>query len=156
MAFRTHKEISENEDGFFARRFLIAGPSMQDPRFKRTVIYLCVHDNEQAMGIVINKPKPDLILSTMLPHLGIDGAITHEDTAVLYGGPVESERGFILHSREIMDKDNSMPLSDTMALSTSKTILKSLTQTNAPKRAALALGYAGWMAGAIRGRNRRQ
>lgn len=122
---------------------------MLDGRFKSTVIYMCVHDAEQAMGIIINKPKPDLVLSNMLPHLEVEGDVTFEDTEVLYGGPVEAERGFVLHSRDFIDTENSLPLSDTLALTTSKSILTALTRPNAPRRAVLALGYAGWYAGQL-------
>ena len=122
---------------------------MQDPRFKNSVIFMCVHDEEQAMGIIINKPKPDLKLSSMLPHLEVKGRVTNEDTQVLYGGPVETERGFVLHSRDYFHKNNSLPLSATMALTTSKNVLKALVSANAPQKAVLALGYAGWNAGQL-------
>ncbi len=140
---------NKNSDGYLAGNFLIAGPAMMDKRFRKTVIYMCVHDEEQAMGIIINRPKPDLKLSGMLPMLDVKGAVTNQDTQVLYGGPVETERGFILHSRDFMDKNNSLPLSDTMALTTSKSILRALVSANAPERAVLALGYAGWHAGQL-------
>ncbi len=136
-------------DGYLVGKFIIAGPAMRDKRFHNAVIYMCAHDDDQAMGIIINKPKPDLHLSTMLPHLEVKGDITHEDTQVLYGGPVETERGFILHTREVMDDKNSLPLGDDLAMSTSKTILKSLTEKKAPKQAILALGYSGWFAGQL-------
>ena len=145
-AFTDPSGISE---GYLAGKFLISSPGMGDGRFKSTVIYMCVHDAEQAMGIIINKPKPDLLLSNMLPHLDVDGDVTNEDTAVLYGGPVESERGFVLHSRDFIDTENSLPLSETLALTTSKSILTALTRPNAPRRAVLALGYAGWHAGQL-------
>lgn len=136
-------------DGYLMGQFLIAGPAMNDTRFKQAVIYMCVHDSEQAMGIVINKPKPDLTLSGMLPHLDVKGTVTYEDAPVLYGGPVEKERGFVLHSRDYFHKDGSLPLTDTLALTTSKNVLKALVSPNAPKRAVLALGYAGWDAGQL-------
>ncbi len=132
-----------------AGRLIIAGPAMGDKRFHGTVIYMCVHDSQQAMGIIINRPKPDLKLSSMLPHLNVNGPVTYEDTMVLYGGPVEPERGFVLHSRDYLDPDNSLPLSDTLALTTSKSVLKALTRANAPKKAVLALGYAGWDGGQL-------
>ncbi len=132
-----------------AGQLIIAGPSMGDKRFHGTVIYMCVHDSQQAMGIIINRPKPDLKLSSMLPHLNVKGPVTHEDTMVLYGGPVEPERGFVLHSRDYLDPDNTLPLSDTLALTTSKSVLKALTSANAPKKAVLALGYAGWESGQL-------
>ncbi len=142
-------EDGTGEDGYLAGKFLIAGPSMGDRRFRGTVIYLCVHDEEQAMGIIINKPKPDLELSTMLPHLGIKGDVTYEDNQVLHGGPVEIERGFVLHSRDYFNVDTSLPLSDTLALSTSKDILTALVSDHAPKQAVLALGYTGWHGGQL-------
>jgi putative transcriptional regulator len=142
-------DLTGVSDGYLAGKFLISGPGMADGRFRNTVIYMCVHDAEQAMGIIINKPKPDLVLSNMLPHLDVDGDVTNEDTEVLYGGPVESERGFVLHSRDFIDTENSLPLSDTLAMTTSKSILTALTRPNAPRRAVLALGYAGWYAGQL-------
>lgn len=135
--------------GYLAGQFLIAGPAMLDKRFRRTVIYMCVHDSEQAMGIVINKPDKELCLSTMLPQLDVKGEVTYKDTDVLHGGPVEMGRGFVLHSRDYFDKSSSLPLSSTLALSTNKNILKSLVAPTAPKRAVLALGYAGWQAGQL-------
>ncbi len=139
----------DKSDGYLAGKFLIAGPAMQDPRFHNSVIFMCVHDEEQAMGIIINKPKPDLKLSGMLPHLEVKGSVTYEDTQVLYGGPVETERGFVLHSRDYFHKDGSLPLSPTLAMSTSKNVLKALVSPKAPTRAVLALGYAGWDAGQL-------
>ncbi|MBL4870874.1 MAG: YqgE/AlgH family protein [Robiginitomaculum sp.] len=122
---------------------------MGDKRFRKCVIYLCVHDAEQAMGIIINKPKPDLKLSGMLPHLGIQGDVTNDDSQILYGGPVETERGFVLHSRDYFNIDTSLPLSETLALSTSKDILTALISDHAPKLSALALGYTGWHGGQL-------
>lgn len=141
--------IEREDDGYLAGQLIIASPAMMDKRFHNTVIYICVHDAEQAMGIIINRPKPDLKLSSMLPHLNVKGSVTHEDTQVLYGGPVETERGFVLHSRDFSDPNNSLPLSDTLALTTSKSVLNALTRDNAPKRAVLALGYAGWQSGQL-------
>lgn len=137
------------DDGYIAGQLIIASPAMMDKRFHNAVIYMCVHDAEQAMGIIINRPKPDLKLSSMLPHLNVKGQVTNEDTQVLYGGPVETERGFVLHSRDFTDPNNSLPLSDTLALTTSKSVLSALTKSNAPRRAVLALGYAGWQGGQL-------
>jgi len=82
-------------------------------------------------------------------HLDVEGDVTNEDTDVLYGGPVESERGFVLHSRDFIDTENSLPLSETLAMTTSKSVLTALTRPAAPKRAVLALGYTGWYAGQL-------
>ena len=143
------EEIDAKPEGYLAGKFLIAGPAMQDRRFRKTVIYMCAHDAEQAMGIIINKPKSDLRLSSMLPHLDVYGDVTKKDTKVLYGGPVEAERGFVLHSRDFYDKNNSLPLSDSLAMTTNKSVLNALTRPEAPDRAVLALGYTGWHAGQL-------
>lgn len=145
--------------GSLAGQFLIATPVLQDERFHETVIYMCVHDEEQAMGIVINKPRSDLNITTMLSQAGIlstdddqDGQAStppYQNIPVLDGGPLEGERGFVLHSRDFFDKDISLPLSPTLALSTNKTVLEALVCDNAPKKIALALGYAGWDAGQL-------
>lgn len=148
-SFEAEREKENREAGYLAGQFLIAGPAMRDKRFRRTVIYMCVHDSEQAMGIVINKPDKELTLSGMLPQLDVAGDVTYKDTDILHGGPVEMGRGFVLHSREYFDESSSIPLSPTLALSTSKSVLKSLVEPSAPKRAVLALGYAGWQAGQL-------
>ena len=139
----------KGSDGYLAGKFLIAGPNMADKRFKRTVIYMCAHDENHAMGIIINRPKKDLSLSTMLPHLDVKDPITYQDSPVLYGGPVDSERGFVLHSLDFIDPANSLKLGKNLGLTTSKSILHALTRPNAPKKAVMALGYAGWTAGQL-------
>ena len=151
----TIDDNKEETDGYLAGQFLIATPAMNDTRFRKAVIYMCVHDSEQAMGIIINRPKRDLTLSGMLPHLDVKGDVTYADSPVLFGGPVETERGFVLHSRDYFHKDGSLPLTDTLALTTSKNVLKALVSPNAPKRAVLALGYAGWDAGQLEGEIKR-
>ena len=149
MSAQSKAGNADTDDGYLAGQLIIAGPGMLDKRFRNTVIYMCVHDAEQAMGIILNRPKPDLKLSSMLPHLNVKGPVTHEDTQVLYGGPVETERGFVLHTRDFSDPTTTLPLSDTLALTTSKSVLNALTKPNAPKRAVLALGYAGWTSGQL-------
>ena len=149
LSARPAADTAAKDDGYLTGKFLIASPSMRDARFRGGVIFMCVHDEEHAMGIMINKPKPDLHLSSMLPHLEIDGDVTNEDTPILYGGPVETERGFVLHSEDYKDEKNSLPLSDTLSMTTSKSVLTALTKPFAPRKAVLALGYTGWNAGQL-------
>ncbi len=149
MVMNAQSGLEEKTDLYLAGQFLIATPVMDEGWFKQAVIYMCVHDSEQAMGIIINKPKDGLNLSDMLPHLEVQGDVTNEDTQVLFGGPVETERGFVLHSRDYFHTDGSLPLSETLALTTSKNVLNALVNDNAPKKAVLALGYAGWHAGQL-------
>jgi len=133
----------------FQGKFLIATPSLGDPRFERTVIYLCAHDAEHAMGLVINKRKGELSLSNMLERIGIEGEVSVADSPVLNGGPVDIDRGFVLHSPDYFKQDTSLRLSDTLMLTTTKDILEALVSNKAPERAVLAIGYAGWTSGQL-------
>jgi len=130
-------------------KFLIALPTMGDPRFHRSVIYICSHDTSGAMGIVINKSKGPLILSNMLEQIGIEGTVKVADTSVLNGGPVDIDRGFVLHSPDYFRDDASLILSPSMNLTATRDVLEALVTDQAPKRAILAVGYSGWGAGQL-------
>ena len=130
-------------------RLLIATPDMGDPRFRSAVIYICSHDRSGAMGIIINKSKGRLNISDMLENIGIEGDVQIADTPVLNGGPVDIDRGFVLHSSDYFQADTSLKLSDTLNLTTTKDILISLVSDYAPEKAMLAVGYSGWGAGQI-------
>jgi len=130
-------------------RLLIATPEMGDPRFRSAVIYICSHDRSGAMGIIINKSKGRLNISDMLENIGIEGDVQIADTPVLNGGPVDIDRGFVLHSSDYFQSDTSLKLSDTLNLTTTKDILISLVSDYAPEKAMLAVGYSGWGAGQI-------
>lgn len=130
-------------------QYLIATPAMGDPRFTQTVIFLCAHDASGAMGLVINRAKSNLVISDLLDHVGVDGAVRVADTAVLEGGPVEVDRGFVLHSADWFRDDNSLKISDSLGLSTTKDALEALVSDTPPDRAMLAIGYAGWGPGQL-------
>jgi len=130
-------------------RLLIATPDMGDPRFRSSVIYLCSHDKSGAMGIAINKSKGDLQLSDMLDQIGIEGDVQVADTPVLNGGPVDIDRGFVLHTADYFQADTSLKLSDTLNLTSTKDILLAMVQEYAPSKAMLAVGYSGWGAGQL-------
>jgi len=130
-------------------QYLIATPAMGDPRFSQTVIFLCAHDAAGAMGLVINRPKANLVISDLLDHVGVDGPVRVADTAVLEGGPVEVDRGFVLHSADWFRKDSSLKVSEHLGLSTTKDALEALVSDTPPDRAMLAIGYAGWAAGQL-------
>ena len=91
-------------------KFLIALPGMGDPRFSKSVIYMCSHTSDGAMGIIINKAKGDILISDLLDQVGIEGAVTVADTAVLDGGPVDIDRGFVLHTADYYNSDTSTTL----------------------------------------------
>lgn len=130
-------------------QYLIATPAMGDPRFTQTVIFLCAHDASGAMGLVINRPKANLVISDLLDHVGVDGRVRVADTAVLEGGPVEADRGFVLHSADWFRQDNSLKVSEHLGLTTTKDALEALVSDTPPDRAMLAIGYAGWAAGQL-------
>ncbi len=130
-------------------KLLIATPAMRDPRFAGAVIYICTHDEGHAMGIMINKQKGDLRISDMLDNIGIEGDVTIADTSVLDGGPVDIDRGFVLHSPDFHIEQSTAKLSDTLMLTATKDILESFVSQDAPDRAVLAIGYSGWSSGQI-------
>lgn len=130
-------------------KFLIALPGMGDHRFEKSVILICYHDQDGAMGIIINKPKAELKLSDMLSDIGIDGSIKVADTAVLDGGPVDIDRGFVLHSDDITAENDALTLKHGICLSSSREALEVLVTDDAPNKVLLAVGYAGWGGGQI-------
>lgn len=132
----------------FTDQFLIAMPSLDDPNFSHTVTYICEHNADGAMGIVINRPL-DLQLEEMLVHLEIE-VTDHRgtDTPVMLGGPVQQERGFVLH-RLPRRWDATHPVSDRIGLTTSSDILAAIAHGEGPDGALISLGYAGWGGGQL-------
>lgn len=129
-------------------QFLIAMPSLTDPNFARTVTYLCAHTGEGAMGIVINRPL-ELDLADVLDHMEISNA-NPEITGmhVMQGGPVQRERGFVLHA-PAGSWDSVLQVSDEIGVATSRDILTAVAEGRGPERTLVALGYAGWDAGQL-------
>lgn len=132
-----------------ANHFLIALPALADPNFSRGVTLLCQHSAEGAMGIMINRTS-DFTLGDILGQMDIqceDAALAA--TPVLAGGPVQRERGFVLHSPGDAEYDSSYRISDTLCLTTSRDILVAMAEGVGPRQAVVALGYAGWEAGQL-------
>lgn len=147
---------NETDDGYLDGQLLIAMPSMQDERFARAVIYLCAHSSEGAMGIVVNQPAPNVTFPDLLVQLDIipqGDAIQLPDRAeaisVLRGGPVESGRGFVLHSADFYIENSTLPIDDAISLTATLDILKAIASGDGPASAVLALGYAGWAPGQL-------
>ncbi len=131
-----------------ADHLLIAMPSLEDPFFGRSVTYLCEHSEEGALGIVLNAPL-EANYRELFEHLEFATLDTPElKTKLLAGGPVSPERGFILHS-PIGNWDSSLTVTDQIALSTSEDILTAIALNQGPKKASIALGYAGWEKGQL-------
>jgi putative transcriptional regulator len=135
---------------------LIAMPTMGDERFARTLIYMCVHNPEGAMGIVVNKPAPHITMPELLNQLEIRIPSESPDVQrrvmscpVLVGGPVEAARGFVLHSQDYYSEDSTLPVDDDIGLTASVDILRAIAGGSGPDRALLALGYAGWAPGQL-------
>lgn len=144
------------QPGFLDGQFLVAMPGMEDPRFKRALIYMCAHSKDGAMGIVVNHPAPNLNFGDLLVQLKIvpEGAdillpSNVEEMPVLNGGPVEQGRGFVLHSPEVVIQNSTLPLAEGLCLTATLDILKAIARGQGPKQAVLALGYAGWSAGQL-------
>jgi putative transcriptional regulator len=128
--------------------FLIAMPSLQDPNFHRTVTYLCAHNHEGAMGIVINRPL-DLNLGEVLEHMSIEVENeTVNKMTVLQGGPVQRDRGFVIHE-PAGEWDAVLAVGNRIGVATSRDILAAVAHGEGPQRAVVALGYAGWGAGQL-------
>lgn len=133
---------------YLSNQFLIAMPNLGDPNFYRSVTYICQHDAEGALGIVINRPL-DLTLADIFAQLSLthDAGILARQP-VMEGGPVQRERGFVIHPRE-GKWESSLEVSDRLAVTTSRDILAALADGSGPTNALVALGYAGWGAGQL-------
>ena len=137
-------------------KMLIAMPVMDDERFARSVIYMCAHSSEGAMGIIVNRAAGNVDFPGLLKQLDIISAsdsITLPPTAeamnVLKGGPVETGRGFVLHSSDFFIKNATLAIDDGISLTATLDILKAIARGTGPKHAVLALGYAGWAPGQL-------
>lgn len=137
-------------------QLLIAMPTMQDRRFQRSVIYMCAHSSEGAMGLIINQRADHISAPDLLQKLGIsprnpDDEITSEvlSLSVQVGGPVETGRGFVLHSSDYFSEDSTLAIEQGVCLTATIDILKAIAQGRGPSRAMLALGYAGWSPGQL-------
>src|ERR1700726_1423031 len=142
--------------GYLDGQMLIAMPTMRDERFARSLIYVCAHSSEGAMGIVVNQPAPNIRFSELLVQLEVIPAaelIQLPPRAgvikVLKGGPVETGRGFVLHSADFYIENSTLPIDDGICLTATLDILKAIASGNGPASAVLALGYAGWAPGQL-------
>ena len=143
-------------DGYLDGQLLIAMPAMGDPRFARSVIYMCAHSPEGAMGIIINQRAPNISFTELLSQLNI---VPPEDRirvpsplhamAVHLGGPVETGRGFVLHSADYFKAESTLPIDESVCLTATIDILRDIAKGAGPDKALLALGYAGWAPGQL-------
>lgn len=153
---RPELPTTDETSGYLDGQFLIAMPGMSDERFARSVIYVCAHSEEGAMGIIVNRPAPDLSFPDVLVQLDI---IPPEDIIrlptraehiqVLRGGPVETGRGFVLHSDDFFIDNSTLSIDNGICLTATVDILKAIARGEGPVSAMLALGYSGWSPGQL-------
>ena len=139
--------LNEN-DPYLAGQLLIAMPGMKDPRFEKAVIFMCAHNSDGAMGLVVNRALGSLTFPDLLDQLGIDTLNTGEQINVHFGGPVESGRGFVLHSRDYL-QEATMVVDNDVAMTATVEILKTIADGDGPRQSLLALGYSGWGPGQL-------
>jgi len=142
--------------GYLDGQILIAMPVVEDERFARSVIYICAHSPEGAMGIVLNRPAGSIDFPDLLVQLDIiekpEQIVlpSHAETMkVMKGGPVETGRGFVLHSSDFFIKNATLPIDEGICLTATLDILKAIAKGQGPRKAILALGYAGWAPGQL-------
>jgi putative transcriptional regulator len=132
-----------------AGKMLVAMPGIGDPRFAKSVIVMCVHDSEQAMGVIINKPKADLTLGKVLSRLGLEAGPHMANRRVVDGGPVRPERGYVLHSDDLPAGAGTQSVAPGVGLTATRDVLEAVAKQRAPADFLLALGCAGWSAGQL-------
>lgn len=150
-------DSSTSDQSFLDGQLLIAMPAMADERFAESVIYLCAHSEDGAMGIILNKRADHIEFAELLDQLdllendsGLARAITvPADLAVHVGGPVETGRGFVLHSTDYHSDNSTLTIDEDVSLTATVDILRAIACGDGPERAILALGYAGWSAGQL-------
>ncbi|MGK7869540.1 YqgE/AlgH family protein [Falsiroseomonas sp. E2-1-a20] len=135
-------------EGYLTGQLLVAMPGMADPRFTRSVICLCAHSADGAMGLVLNQPLDNLSFDELLGQLGLDPVPPARRIRLTQGGPVEGGRGFVLHTAD-WETEGSLKVMPDLALTASVEILKAIATGGGPREGLLALGYAGWGPGQL-------
>ena len=149
--FRTMAKDNRASEGesFLEGKLLIALPGMSDPRFEKSVIFMCAHSAEGAMGLIINKPIEGLGFHDLVKNLDMRVTSNAPDSPILFGGPVETGRGFVLHSSEYESESFTMPVTEDVSLTATLDILRAMAEGRGPQSALFTLGYAGWGPGQI-------
>jgi len=140
--------IQTSDTPYLAGHLLVAMPGMPDPRFAKAVIYMCAHNDEGAMGLVINRAMAEYTFPDLLKQLGITADADMSSISVQFGGPVEQGRGFVLHSADYVHESTLVVDAD-VALTATVDILKAIAHGKGPAHRLLALGYAGWGPGQL-------
>lgn len=141
-------QAQQDTDGL-SGKLLIAMPGMGDPRFDHSVVFMCAHSEDGAMGLIVNKPTPEVRFEDLLAQLRIEKADTSREISVHYGGPVETGRGFVLHSADYNRNSSTLLVDDNIGMTATLDILEDLAAGRGPSQCFLALGYAGWGPGQL-------
>lgn len=144
----TTRPDPDDDSGYLTGQLLIAMPGMQDPRFDHSVVCLCAHSAEGAMGLIVNRPLDGMMFDDLLRQLSIEPVPPLRRIRMLSGGPVENGRGFVLHSDD-WTTEGSLPVMPGLTLTASIDVLKAIAGGEGPKDGVLALGYAGWAPGQL-------
>lgn len=145
----TKEENTKQElSGYLTGQLLLAMPHMQDPRYEKAVIYICGHDTNGAMGLVINKYLGDLTLKGLLEYLNLSQDVIKRDLPIYFGGPIDTGRGFVLHSDDFTHP-GTVSLGNHIALTATVDVLQSIAEGDGPKSCLLAMGYVGWGPGQL-------
>jgi len=139
----------QNNSGYLEGKCLIASPSMPDNRFEKSLIYLCAHSDQGAMGIVINKPANHLQFTNLLDQLEIEYPEPPPEIDIFFGGPVHTDRGFVLHTLDYEASDTLSNSEINTGMTATIDVLKAVAEGRGPKKKLIALGYAGWMPGQL-------
>ena len=144
----TTRPDPDDDSGYLTGQLLIAMPGMQDPRFDHSVVCLCAHSAEGAMGLIVNRPLDRMMFDDLLRQLSVEPVPPLRRIRMLSGGPVENGRGFVLHSDD-WSTEGSLPVMPGLTLTASIDVLKAIAGGEGPKDGVLALGYAGWAPGQL-------
>lgn len=125
-------------------QMLISMPDMGDSRFTQSLVFICNHDESGAMGLIVNKPLEGMFLTELLEQLSLSGEADVATQPLFYGGPVENNRGFVLHSGEYRSSIATLAVGEDFAMTATQDVLEDIAGNNGPKNALIALGYAGW------------
>jgi len=130
-------------------KILIAMPGMGDPRFAHSIVYMCAHSADGAMGLIVNKTMGQMTFADLLEQLSIDQSDQSRPMPLHFGGPVEGGRGFVLHSAEYRSQISTLPVDDFFSMTATLDVLEEMAQGQGPDKALMALGYSGWAPGQL-------
>ena len=140
-----YMEPSDSLEG----KLLIAMPGMGDPRFEHSVVFMCAHSGDGALGLIVNKPAPELRFATLIKQLGMEVGDPKRDIRIHFGGPVENGRGFVLHSSDYRSEGATLQVDKTFGMTATMDVLEQIAKGEGPDSALLALGYSGWGPGQL-------